>query len=152
MLSILSLNEPIRIDVLLENENVTDFSLKRKKVDSYYMTFEATAYDLSVNSCGKKPTHPAYGVTASGYNISGQTREESMTIAVDPNIIELGTKVEVIFPKEYSHFDGIYTARDTGSAIKGKIIDVYMGDFQQIPTHNSVWNFGRRKVKIRKVE
>lgn len=113
--------------------------------------FEATAYDLSIQSCGKPKSSRGYGITANGTSIAGHSRESAMTIAVDPNIIPLGTKVYIEFPEQFKYLNGIYTANDTGSAIKGKIIDVFMGDFQQDTTSETVWEFGRRKVKVYKV-
>lgn len=111
-------------------------------------SFTATAYDLSVNSCGKSPSHAQYGVTRSGYSLKGMTRAQAMSIAVDPKIIPLGTTVYIEFPSPYEHFNGNYTARDTGSAIKGNIVDIFMGDFNKIPADQSVWDFGKRKVTI----
>ena len=111
--------------------------------------FTATSYDLSVDSCGKRPEHSQYGVTRSGFSLKGMSRTEAMSIAVDPNVIPLGTQVHVEFlDAEYSHFTGVYTARDTGGAIKGKIIDIFMGDFNSIKSHQSVIDFGRRKVRV----
>ena len=114
----------------------------------YLGVFESTSYDLSVQSCGKKPDHSQYGLTASGVFVSGMTRSEAMSIAVDPKVIPLGSKVYIEFPSPYEGFSGVYTARDTGSAIKGNIIDLFMGDFGKIESDQSVWDFGRRKVKI----
>ena len=113
--------------------------------------FEATAYDLSIQSCGKSQANRGYGITANGKNIARHSRESAMTIAVDPNIIPLGTKVYIEFPEQFKYLNGIYTANDTGSAIKGKVIDVFMGDFKQDTTSEQVWEFGRRKVKIYKI-
>ena len=45
--------------------------------------FTATAYDLSVQSCGKKESHPAYGVTANGTSLKGHTLESARAIAVE---------------------------------------------------------------------
>lgn len=133
-----------KVEVENVKEDIELFSRDR----SGTTTFTATAYDLSVQSCGKAIGHKQYGVTRSGYNISGMSREEAMVIAVDPNIIPLGAKVRIYFPEPYTHFNGVYTARDTGGAIKGNKIDVFMGDFQQNKTHQDVWDFGVRKVEV----
>lgn len=111
-------------------------------------TFKATAYDLSVNSCGKPVGSKGYGVTANGTSLKGKSREQAMTVAVDPKVIKLGTKLKITFPKPYEHFNGVYTANDTGGAIKGNKIDIFMGDFQNNETHQSVWDFGVRDVKV----
>lgn len=111
-------------------------------------TFTATAYDLSVQSCGKPIGHPQYGITSNGTNIAGKTREQAMSIAVDPNVIPLGSQVKITFPEPYTHFNGIYTANDTGGGIKGKKIDIFMGDFGSNNSNQSVWDFGVREVEV----
>lgn len=112
------------------------------------LSFKATAYDLSVNSCGKPVGSKGYGVTANGTSLKGKSREQAMTVAVDPKVIKLGTKLEITFPEPYEHFTGVYTANDTGRAIKGNKIDIFMGDFKSNKTHQSVWDFGVRDVKV----
>ena len=111
-------------------------------------TFTATAYDLSVQSCGKPIGHAQYGITRSGANIAGKTREQAMSIAADPNVIPLGSQVKITFPEPYTHFNGVYTANDTGGGIKGKRVDIFMGDFGSNNSNQSVWDFGVREVKV----
>lgn len=107
--------------------------------------FEVTAYDLSVQSCGKDINHPEYGITASGVDISGMTRKKAMTIAVDPEVIPLGSKVYIeIHNPKYSYLSGIYTARDTGRLIKGHIIDLYLGEDMT----DECMKFGRQKANV----
>lgn len=89
--------------------------------------FEATAYCACPKCCGKW----ADGITASGTKATAKR-----TIAVDSKLIPLGSKVEI-------EGLGTYIAEDTGSAIKGKIIDIYFD------THEEALNFGRQKVNIR---
>jgi 3D (Asp-Asp-Asp) domain-containing protein len=115
--------------------------------------FEATAYDLSVESCGKPMGTKNHGVTATGRSLLGQSRSSARVIAVDPSIIPLNSQVYIEFDdKRFAHMDGIYTASDTGSAIKGRIIDIFMGDFKSNKTSDEVWEFGRRKVKVYKIK
>lgn len=122
--------------------------VKEEPAPENSQTFIATAYDLSVQSCGKPIGHPHYGITSNGTNLAGKTREQAMSIAVDPNVIPLGSQVKITFPEPYTHFNGIYTANDTGSAIKGKKIDIFMGDFGSNNTDQSVWDFGVREVEV----
>ncbi len=84
---------------------------------------KATAYDLSFESCGKERNHPEYGITR-----SGTKAEAGRTVAVDPEVIPLGSSVRITFPEEYSHMDGIYVAEDTGRLIKGNSIDIFFGE------------------------
>lgn len=47
-------------------------------------------------------------------------------IAVDPSVIPLGSTVYVEFPAGYEYLNGSYYCCDTGGAIYGNIIDVYV--------------------------
>ena len=133
-----------------EYELVSRGSLVAGKNDK---VFTVTAYDLSYESCGKVKGDRYYGVTSSGVSIEGKTREQAMAIATDPKVIPTGSKVQVVFiDEEYSHFSGVYTALDTGGAIKGEIIDLFMGDFDKYESDQSVWDFGRRKAYIKIIE
>lgn len=99
------------------------------------ITMSATAYDLSFESCGKHPDHPAYGITASG------TQARPGAVAVDPKVIPLGTRLYIESLDGTPDY-GFATAEDTGGAIKGNKIDLFF--------HSStdVKNFGRRNVKV----
>lgn len=96
---------------------------------------EITAYDLSVESCGKPPDHPEYGITASGNRV-----KEWYTIACDPSI-PFGTKIYIPYFKDAPN-RGVFTTEDRGGAIKGNKIDVYM------KSHQACMNFGRRRLKV----
>ncbi|GAA0121176.1 MAG: G5 domain-containing protein [Clostridium argentinense] len=74
------------------------------------------------------------GVAAMGVNCVRDPDGYS-TIAVDPRIIPLGTKV-------YVEGYGYAIAQDTGGAIKGNIIDLYFN------TYNEMINWGRRTVNV----
>lgn len=89
-------------------------------------TFQATAYCGCSTCNGKYVGQP----TASGTQM-----QQGRTIAVDPNVIPLGSRVSV-----NGH---IYTAEDTGSAIKGKIIDIYYN------SHSAALKFGRQSVTVK---
>lgn len=56
------------------------------------------------------------------------------TIAVDPKLIRLGSKVRMS-GKEY-------IAEDTGGAIKGKRIDLFVG------SHSEAMKFGKKLIEI----
>jgi uncharacterized protein YabE (DUF348 family) len=86
----------------------------------------ATAYTADCNGCS--------GQTATGINL--RANPDVKVIAVDPSIIPLGTKV-------YVEGYGYAVAADTGSAIRGYAIDVF------VPNTSSAYRWGRRKVKIK---
>ncbi len=96
---------------------------------------QATAYDLSFQSTGKHPGHPAYGLTASG------TYAKMGTVAVDPRVIPLGTKMYIV-STDGSVVYGYCTAEDTGGAIKGNKVDLFYN------TTSECMQFGRRSVYV----
>lgn len=95
------------------------------------LTSTLTAYTSGYESTGKTPGDPDYGITATGSKV-----KEGETIAVDPSIIPMGSTV-------YIEGVGVRKAEDTGGAIKGTRIDVYMNNLDQAVT------FGvKRNVKV----
>lgn len=99
------------------------------------MVMTATAYDLSFESCGKRPGDKYYGITASG------TKARPGAVAVDPRVIPLGTKLYIESLDSTEDY-GFAVAEDTGGAIKGKKIDLFFH------SATDVKNYGRRKVKV----
>ncbi|WP_276585692.1 peptidoglycan DD-metalloendopeptidase family protein [Bacillus thuringiensis] len=89
------------------------------------LDMEATAYGPDCQGCS--------GITAYGINI--KTKPMPKVIAVDPKTIPLGTYV-------YVEGYGEAIAGDTGSAIKGNIIDLLY------PSEAASNSWGRRKVKV----
>ena len=66
---------------------------------------------------------------------SGTRPKENRTIAVDRNVIPMGSTV-------YIEGFGYYIAEDTGGAIKGNRIDIFMLDY------NKAISLGRPKAKV----
>lgn len=96
----------------------------------------ATAYEAGPRSTGKRPGDKGYGITASG------ARAKRGTVAVDPRVIPLGTKLYVKSLTPGVPDYGFAIAQDTGGAIKGNKIDLFM---------DTVWEclqFGRRPVMV----
>ncbi|AZU59843.1 G5 and 3D domain-containing protein [Neobacillus mesonae] len=90
----------------------------------YYVT--ATAYTAYCNGCS--------GRTATGFNL--RANPNAKIIAVDPRVIPLGTKV-------YVEGYGYAVAADTGGAIKGNKIDLFMS------SKSDAYRWGRKQVKIK---
>lgn len=112
-------------------------------------TFTVTCYDLSYQSTGKTLNSSGYGITASGFDLTGHTWQTARAIAVDPNVIPLGSMVKITFNNtNYSQYNGIYRAVDTGGAIKGNRIDLFLGDFNQRTTHQSCIDFGKTQANV----
>ena len=100
---------------------------------SRVITLNATAYDAS--TCGKSPSHPLYGITATG------AKATYGIVAVDPKVIPLGTRL-YIETTDGSFIYGTAVAADTGGAIKGNRIDLCFN------SRKEARNFGRRQVKV----
>jgi 3D (Asp-Asp-Asp) domain-containing protein len=96
----------------------------------------ATGYYAGVESTGKNPGHPSYGITYSGVKVR---RDVFSTIAADRNIFPIGTILHV---PGY----GYGVVADTGSAIRGKKIDLYFQTKQQVYDE-----WGKKNVKVRLV-
>ncbi|PAC82843.1 peptidoglycan-binding protein [Bacillus sp. 7788] len=90
------------------------------------MTVTATAY--TANDGGIS------GITATGVNLN--KNPNAKVIAVDPNVIPLGSKV-------YVEGYGEAIAADTGGAIKGNKIDVH------VPSKSQAQNWGVKSVKVK---
>ena len=108
------------------------------------MEMEITAFDLSIQCCGKPLGHPARGITKDGYNLNGMSREEAMTIAC--NSLPMGTKVRLNFKDNRAQYNGVYIVRDTGGMGPG-VVDLYMGDFGETPGQVTS-DFGRVTVEV----
>lgn len=94
---------------------------------------EATAY---TNNAEDTVTYDGRVLTRSGYDVTETILYEGMRIiAVDPAVIPLGTRV-------YIEGFGMAIALDTGSAIKGNIIDIMMDTKEEAVT------FGRKPLTI----
>ena len=91
--------------------------------------FTVTAYCPCEKCCG------AY---ANGYTATGEKATQGVTIATDPDVIPMGTEVEI---------DGhIYIAQDVGGAISGNRIDMYFD------SHEDALRWGVREKIVRWAE
>ena len=74
----------------------------------------ATGYTSGIESTGKRPGHPEYGITYSGVKAK---RDLYSTIAADLRVFPLGT---ILFVPGY----GYGVVADKGGAIKGNRLDL----------------------------
>lgn len=75
--------------------------------------------------------------------MNGTTADGSHTrpgvVAADPAILPLGTRIRISGAGRYS---GVYTVSDTGPAVHGREIDIFMPDVR------AARRFGRRRVRV----
>lgn len=115
--------ETVTVDKLIEVKS-TEYIELPTQVDG--TEFKITFYCACTICCGKN---------AQGITFSGKPVEYGVTIAVDPTVIPLGSLVAI---EGY----GIFEAQDTGSAIKGNIIDIY------VPNHDDANRLGVDHAKV----
>ncbi|SDO59309.1 3D domain-containing protein [Alkalicoccus daliensis] len=92
-------------------------------------SFTATAYTASCEGCS--------GVTRTGIDL--EENPDANVVAVDPDVIPLGSTVEV-------RGHGEFLAADTGGAINGQKIDIFM------PERENALSFGRQEVEVRVID
>ncbi|WP_434752070.1 3D domain-containing protein [Paenibacillus amylolyticus] len=99
----------------------------------------ATGYTAGIESTGKTPKHPQYGITYSGVKVR-RDKETVSTIAADPKLFPMGS---ILYIPGYGY--GIVA--DTGSAIKGNKIDLYF------PTTKQVYKeWGKKDVEVQVIK
>lgn len=99
---------------------ITEVSVADPSSETNAMVFEATAY------CD-------FGITYSGVWV------QRGIVAADPHILPIGSVIEV----QAGDYSGIYTVMDTGGVVKGRIIDIFLPDYDE------AIQFGRQEVKVR---
>ncbi len=81
--------------------------------------------------------------TATAYCQAGKTQSGAPArtgiVAADPHVLPVGSVVRVDTPRAYS---GIYTVLDTGAAVNGRHLDIFVPDCAR------AHRFGRQKVRI----
>lgn len=97
----------------------------------------ATGYTAGVESTGKSPDHPEYGITFSGVQVK---RDLYSTIAADLNVYPIGT---ILFIPGY----GYGVVADKGTAITGNKIDLY---FHTVEDVYSQW--GKKQLDVHLIE
>ena len=92
--------------------------------------FTITSYDLSPQSCSKSRSDIGFGITKNGTNLKNKSWKNIKIISADPLIIPLNSKVKLTFidPKYKKYSNVIYRCADTGSAIIGNRIDLFIED------------------------
>lgn len=103
----------------------------------FYSEYEQHKVFTVTHYCGCSKCCGAYsaGSESEAWGASGKHLEAFVSVAVDPNVIPLGT---VLHDSE----GRLYRAEDTGGAIKGNRIDLFVGD------HQEAINMGVREMEL----
>jgi len=79
---------------------------------------------------------------ATAYCLKGRTANGGSVrrgiVAADPRVLPLGSRIQV----NAGAYSGTYTVADTGGAVKGRKLDIWM------PSCTEAVRFGRRNVKV----
>lgn len=126
-------------------------SLKTENTDALHHNKQNTGQDTTTKDSNKKVLDITATAYAPGPHDNDQWGDKTYlgtdirpgVIAVDPNVIPLGSRVKIEYPDGSSHYA---IAEDTGGAIKGHRIDIAK------PSVNEAKDFGMQKVKVSIVE
>lgn len=120
-----------------KDENTDKKETSKKKSTSTKKTTKKSSAKKSTKKESKKinlGTFKVYAYSSGGITASGARTKANHTVAVDPKVIPLGSKIMV---------NGkVYKAEDTGGAIKGKKLDIYM------PSESACRNWGVRNCTV----
>jgi len=120
---------------------------KQQKEDAGQTLGKAPTADDSTNlkdtlSSDQSIAGPATNYVATAYSLRGRTASGRMVsrglIAADPRVLPLGSRVRL----EHPGYSGEYLVADTGGAIRGRHIDIW------IPSSREAMRFGKRTVKL----
>jgi 3D (Asp-Asp-Asp) domain-containing protein len=100
------------------------------------------AVDKTETGAEAEAASPAVTFTATAYSLRGRTASGAGVrrgiIAADRKILPLGTRVRL----EAGAYSGEYVVADTGGAVRGRKIDIWM------PHTSEAMRFGRRPVRL----
>ena len=100
------------------------------------------AVDKTEPEAKTEASSPAVTFTATAYSLRGRTASGAGVrrgiIAADRRVLPIGTRVRL----EAGSYSGEYLVADTGGAVRGRKIDIWM------PSTGEAMRFGRRPVKL----
>ena len=123
----------------MAKEGISNAKAKISELNAPSIPTTGTTVGEAIKTLSMESTaYYGHGITASGLK-PVRNPDGISTIAVDPNVIPLGSKV-------YVSGYGLAIAADTGGAIKGNIIDVYLNSYEEC------MSWGRRQVTVQILE
>ena len=114
----------------------------------FVFVYETTIPDSRHAMLAETPASPQPGsrlyFTATAY-CKGETTASGVTArtgiaAADPSLLPVGTVVRLDMPD--ARYDGIWTIMDTGPAVQGRVVDLYLWS-----CHDAL-RFGRRPIEL----
>lgn len=119
-----------------------DGAAEEKKAEAAPPAETQAAIDNTETGAEAEAASPAVTFTATAYSLRGRTASGSGVrrgiIAADRRVLPLGTRVRL----EAGSYSGEYIVADTGGAVRGRKIDIWM------PQTSEAMRFGRRPVKL----
>jgi len=113
-------------------------------LDSRYVTLPLRLIEPSFDPTASPAPGARLAFTATAYCKGRQTSSgvvaQAGVTAADPELLPAGSVVQLDFDED--KYDGMYTVVDTGPAVQGRSIDLYMWNC------NEALRFGRRPVRM----
>jgi 3D (Asp-Asp-Asp) domain-containing protein len=124
-------NKGLSVDGIAGPQTFNELNKKEAEVEKHIkeLTVESTSYTANCKGCS--------GITKLGIDLNKYPNGK--VVAVDPNVIPLGSIIEV---EGY----GVAIAADIGGGISGNEIDVYFA------AEKTALNWGRKNVKVKVIE
>ena len=116
--------------------------VETNKADAAAPSASKAAVDKAEPEAETQASSPAVTFTATAYSLRGRTASGGGVrrgiIAADRRVLPIGTLVRL----EAGSYSGEYLVADTGGAIRGRRIDIW------VPHTSEAMRFGRRPVKL----
>jgi 3D (Asp-Asp-Asp) domain-containing protein len=122
--------------ITIQNTN-SEINLNTVISDEDKKLVKKTASVTSAAAGASRGTFSASAYCFTGRMANGQGVRRGM-IAADPRVLKMGSRVYI----NAGQWSGLYTVGDTGGAIRGKRIDIW------VPGCSEARRFGRRAVQI----
>jgi len=111
-------------------------------IDFRYIEMPGTSLEAEEDALPARPIHLRFTATAycKGTTTASGVNVRTGIAAADPDLLPVGSVIQV--SKLGERYNGIYTIMDTGPAVQGRHIDVYMWSC------NEALELGRREIQI----
>lgn len=134
-------NSPENLQQNFNQNNIQQSNLSEQKADNpqFRTTSADSANALKIEN---KAVSESRAFRATAYCLQGRTAAGGSVrrgiVAADPRILPLGTRIQV----SAGSYSGTYTVADTGGAVRGRILDVW------VPSCSEAMRFGRKSVMV----